>query len=279
MLALAFVKAAPGGPLFLRPLSKMADSCIGPATVIDPVFLPRIPLPAKPRVVEHRAGKPFVPKNYDPYFYLLCGVFFFVGLTRRAFPKYYSDMYRVFSQSGFRQKSIRDQLLQNKVASIGLNVIFFVTGGVFIYLVSINKGILAQNAWYLQVLICIGFLMAIYGTKYIALMTGGWVFGSGDLLDSYSFIVFFVNKIAGLFLLPVILFLWLGVSSLHASLVSLSFLVLSLLFLYRFFLVLPLVRSRSGVSSFHFFIYLCTFEIIPILLLVKFLVNFLNTSV
>lgn len=245
---------------------------------VDPIFLPQPPNSKRvPRLIRRNA-EPFVPASFDNYFYILCGLLLFVGFTLRAFPKYYSDLYRVFSQSGFRQKSIRDQLLQNKAASLGLNAIFFLTGGIYIYLVSNYKGIMPPGVWYFQIFICVTFLMVTYSVKYLGLMAGGWVFGARDLVNSYGFLVFFINKITGLVLLPVVVFLWLGKEKLHPYFVVFSFIAIGMLLLYRYFLILPMVRNRSGVSSFHFFIYLCTFEILPILLLVKFLVNFLNRS-
>ena len=265
--------------LLLRPLSASADSCLSPAQVLQTDYLPRVIVRPHKTAAPFRPGVEFSPVSKDNSFYIICGLLFFVGITTRAFPKYYADLYRVFSQSGFRQKSIRYQLVQNQIASLALNIIFYVTGGSFIYLIASQKGISPDFPWYWQVLACIGFLLIVYGTKYISLMTGGWVFSARELLVSYSFVVFFVNKIAGLFLIPVIIMLWLGSNGLHGSVTTLAFMVLSLLFLYRFFLVLPMVRSKSGVSTFHFFIYLCTFEILPILLLVKFLMNFLSASV
>jgi hypothetical protein len=132
--------------------------------------------------------------------------------------------------------------------------------------------------WYSQVFICIGFLTAVYLVKYFSLMAGGWIFSAHELVNNYSFLVFFVNKITGLLLLPVVVILWLGSTVVHPVVVVVAFILISFLYLYRYFLILPMVRNKSGVSPFHFFLYLCTFEILPILLLVKFLVNFLNSS-
>jgi Domain of unknown function (DUF4271) len=271
------VSAQPGSPAY-HFLKGVNDSCINPATIIDPLFIPKYGYKEPVPVIKIRTGSPFLPPSSDTYFYILCGLFLFVGISVRAFPKYFADLYRVFMRSGFRQKSIRDQLVQNKIASLGLNTIFFITGGLFIYLISRYEMVMPSGNWYSQALICIGFLVSVYLVKYFSLMAGGWVFSSRELVENYAFLVFFVNKIAGLFLLPVVLILWLGSKSFHPVVVVASFIVISFLYMYRYFLILPMVRNKSGVSSFHFFLYLCTFEILPVLLLVKFLVNFLNSS-
>jgi hypothetical protein len=271
------VSAQPGSPAYDF-LKGVNDSCKNPATIIDPLFMPKYGQKQPVSVMPIRDGKPFFPTSSDTYFYVLCGLFLFAGVSFRAFPKYFADLYRVLRRSGFRQKSIRDQLVQNKIASLGLNAIFFITGGLFIYLISRYEMFLPNGNWYSQVLICIGFLISVYLVKYFSLMSGGWIFSAQELVDNYSFLVFFVNKIAGLFLLPVVVILWLGSPVLHPVVVVVSFMVISFLYLYRYFLILPIVRIKSGVSSFHFFLYLCTFEILPIMLLVKFLVNLLNSS-
>jgi Domain of unknown function (DUF4271) len=271
------VSAQPGSPAydFLRGVN---DSSKNPGTILDPFFAPKYGQPPPVGIIKIRTGKPFLAQSSDTFFYILCSLFLFLGITIRAFPKYFGDLYRVFMRSGFRQKSIRDQLVQNKIASLGLNVMFFITGGLFIYLISRYEMLLPSSNWYSQVLVCTGFLISVYLVKYFSLMAGGWVFSARELVDNYAFLVFFVNKIAGLFLLPVVVMLWLGSPKAHPVVVVISFIIISFLYLYRYFLILPMVRNKSGVSSFHFFLYLCTFEILPILLLVKFLVNVLNSS-
>lgn len=269
--------AQPGTPAYDF-LKGVNDSCKNPAGILDPMFVPKYGQKAPVYALKVRTGQTFLSPSSDTYFYILCSLILFVGISFRAFPKYFADLYRVFMRSGFRQKSIRDQLVQNKIASLGLNVIFFITGGLFIYLVSRYEMLIPSGNWYSQVLICTGFLISVYLVKYLSLMAGGWVFSARELVDNYSFLVFFVNKIAGLFLLPVVVILWLGSPKAHPVVVVVSFIIISFLYLYRYFLILPMVRNKSGVSSFHFFLYLCTFEILPILLLVKFLVNFLNSS-
>jgi hypothetical protein len=229
-------------------------------------------------VWQMKSAEVFTPVSRDHEFYLMAGIFLFLGLTIRFFPKYFMDMSRLFFQSGFRQKSIRDQLLQNTAASLAVNAIFFFTAGLYIYQIGVYQGFEFSGTWLSQILACIAFLLVVYLIKRIALSLGGWIFASHEMANQYAFIIFFVNKIIGLVLLPIIVVLFLGRQSLHPFFTVISFIVLVLLFLYRYFQILPTVRRQSGVSSFHFFIYLCTFEIIPILIIVKYLVNLLSES-
>lgn len=255
------------------------DSSVNPASILHPIFLQQN---FSPRIIKkqvERPAIPFAPSGADQFFYFLCGLLFIVGLTVKLFPKYYTGLYRVFFQSGFRQKAIRDQLVQNRLASLSLNLLFFITGGIFIYLFFGYKGVSIEGKWYVRIGLCVLLLMLVYGGKYIALQSGKWLFGTKAEIENYSFIVFFLNKIAGLLLLPAVVVLWLGSPSIHPVFAIGTLLLVGSLFLYRYLLALPMARKLSNVSSFHFFIYLCGFEILPIILLAKFLMNFLESSI
>jgi hypothetical protein len=255
------------------------DSSVNPATILQPIFLPQN---FGPRIIAKKVERPaipFSPAGSDLFFYFLCGLFFMVGLSVKLFPKYYTGLYRVFFQSGFRQKAIRDQLVQNRLASLSLNLLFFITGGIFIYLFFGYKGISMEGKWYVRIGLCVLLLMLVYGGKYIALQSGKWLFGTKAEIENYTFIVFFLNKIAGLILLPAVVVLWLGSPSIQPVFAIGTLLLVGCLFLYRYILALPMARKLSNVSSFHFFIYLCGFEILPIILLAKFLINFLESSI
>ncbi len=254
------------------------DSCKFTRIKFDPVFIPNFKTHHLHKSPAVRVGQIFNPATMDVRFYILCGILLLLGFLLRSSPKYFNNLFGLLLRSGFRQKSIRDQLIQNKLTSLTLNMLFFLAGGLFIYLLVQHLGLVSTQPWYIQAAISISFLSIIYIVKYISIITGGWIFASNDLANQYVFIVFFVNKIAGLFLLPMVVILWVGNPVLYPFFNTVSLILVGFLFLYRYYLILPLVRSKSGISAFHFFLYLCTFEFLPILLLVKFLVDFLNSS-
>ena len=51
----------------------------------------------------------------DYLFYLLVGMFLLLASVRAGFPKYFNDLFGLFSHSTFKQKSIREQLSQTAV--------------------------------------------------------------------------------------------------------------------------------------------------------------------
>lgn len=261
-------------PLF----TQHQDSCINPKPVMDSLFLPRLAPKRVAATWQWQQGKPLQRPNSDIPFYIMSVLFLFTGLTLRTFPKYFQNLNRLFFQSGFRQKSIRDQLVQNKTASLAANTLFFFSTGTYLFILANQFGKSLSGLWYAGLLTCVAVLLIIYLVKYLALLLGGWIFNAKELANQYAFIVFFINKIVGLFLLPVTVVLWFGKHSLHPYTLVISYLVLFFLFVYRYFLILPILRRQADISAFHFFIYLCSFELVPILLLVKVLMNYLPNS-
>ena len=223
-----------------------------------------------------RSQQTFSPPEKDIIFYTLVGLLFFLGFIRLVFAKYFTDLFRIFFQTNFRQKSIREQLLQNKMPSLLLNLFFCISGGLFLYFVASYKGWLQPNGFIQKAALCIALVTIVYVVKYIGLRISGWLFGMEDVTETYLFIVFLINKIVGVLLLPAILILALGSNILQPVLLVISLLLLVILYLYRYLIALPIVRNHSGLTGFHFFIYLCAFEVVPVLLIYKLLILILS---
>ncbi len=269
------IAAQDSRPLFFNPFNQTVDSLKNPVKVIDPVFQPRLPFFQKADVSQ-RPEKPAHFESKEEYFYYLMFILFFIGFIIKSYPKYFSDMSRVLFRAGFRQKSIRDQLSQNKQASLILNFIFFLVGGTFLYLIAVTKGVEIAGEWYSLLAICIVFITTVYTFKFIGLYLAKWLFGYRDSMEAYIFIVFFLNKVAGLALIPFIIFLWIGHPSLYPYLITLSFIMLVLFYVYRYRLIFPILNSNTRISGWHFFIYLCSFEILPLLIVSKILLSYIN---
>ncbi|MCU0334637.1 MAG: DUF4271 domain-containing protein [Chitinophagaceae bacterium] len=229
---------------------------------------PYLPLQAD---VYYRMEPSFSPSHDDATFYALAGLVLILAMMRSAFSKYFADLLRMFAQSTLRQKSLREQLLQNRLASLLLNIFFCLSAGTFLYQLAKYQQWLPlhrQHLWW-SWLACIGFVAAVYLVKYISTATSGWVFGFHELAEQYNFMVFLVNKVVGILLLPASIILALGSSGLQSVFVVLSIAGLGLLFIYRYVLAIPMLRQHVRAIPIHFFLYLCAFEIIPVLVLYK----------
>lgn len=264
----------PKRPHFYLQVGGQLDSMVNPATVMPAEYMPRLwyGLPAAQVL---RPAAPFAPSSYDYAFYFLLAVLFLTALARYLFPKYFADLNRVIFQTGFRQKSLREQLQQNKLASLVLNTLFVISGGTFLWLIARYKGFLPEERTWLYLGLSICFVAAVYLVKNIALDLAKWLFNLGEALDTYKFIVFVLNKVLGLVLIPVCLVMWLGQSTLQPVVFTLAMVLLGFAFLYRYMLAFPVLRMVGRLSGFHFLLYLCAFELVPILILAKILLSFL----
>jgi hypothetical protein len=124
---------------------------------------------------------------------------------------------------------------------------------------------------------CIGLSIA-YFIKFIGLKVTGWLFSLTEAADSYIFIVFIVNKMMGILLLPFLFLLAFSVGKVYTIGLTLSWCLLGGLIAYRFFLTYAAIHNQVKVNPFHFFLYLCAFEIAPLLLIYKGLLLFFRIT-
>jgi hypothetical protein len=214
----------------------------------------------------------------ETMFYFLSGLLIYFGFIRLLFGKYLSNLYSLFFRVSMRQQQIREQLMQSPLPGLLLNLLFYVSGGCFLSFVAMHYQMVpVTNQWALMGW-CALLLAVIYIGKLILLKLAGWIFSMGRLANTYLFIVFLVNKMIGIFLLPVLVMLAFAGPVLFNVTMTLTFVVLVIFLLYRFIIAYNPIRNEIKVSQLHFFLYLCAFEIAPLLLIYKVLLIFVERS-
>jgi hypothetical protein len=197
------------------------------------------------------------------------------ALLKLGFAKYFNDLFRVFFRTTLKQRQIKEQLIQTPLPSLIFNAFFVASAGLYIDLVlyyyEFNP---VDNFWLLYLYCCIG-LSVIYLVKFVGLKICGWLFNMQQAADSYTFIVFIINKVIGISVLPFLALLSFIDGTLHTVSLVLSWCCISGLFLYRFILGYAAIRNEVRFNLFHFFLYLWAFEIAPLLLIYKLLLFFL----
>lgn len=214
----------------------------------------------------------------DQFFYVLLVVLLLVALLRYFFERYFNNLFRVFFNTSLRQSQLTDQLLQAKQVSLFFNTIFAVTGGLYLYF-------LLQHFKWVSTLdplvtagICIVTVAVIYFLKYLTLKFTGWLTGYREAANTYLFIIFLINKILGILLLPFVIVIAFGAAFLQYPAVLVSLLLIGLMFLLRFLRSYGLLRKDIKVSRLHFFLYIAGVEVIPLLLIYKLLMILLNKN-
>lgn len=231
---------------------------------------PYLPLLAPPvyRLIDYRKRS-----NKDELFYLMAGVVACLAFIKVVFPRYFRNLFLLFFQTSLRQKQTREQLLQDNLASLLTNLLFVITAGLFAALVIRNQGWLSMPFWWLA-LYGSGLLAMVYTGKYLFLLFAGWVFNTREATGAYIFIVFLVNKVAAILLLPFLLVYAFAGETLAGIALTVVLGLMALLVLYRYLVSFGAIRSNLKVNALHFFLYLCAVEILPIMLMYKLLIGY-----
>ena len=227
---------------------------------------------AKPESAPASATRVF--RGKEGLFYLLIFLLITYGLLRQVFPKYFSDLFRLFFRTTLKQRQISEQLMQTPLPSLLLNGFFVFSTGLYIAFVLQHFKLDPFDNFWLLFLYCSLGLTAIYFIKFIGLKITGWIFNMREIADSYVFIVFIVNKMIGILLLPFLILLAFALGDVYSVAFTLSVCVVAGLVAYRFILSFAAIRNQVRVNPFHFFLYLIAFEIAPLLLIYKGLLVF-----
>ncbi len=228
---------------------------------------------ARESQVVYKIEQRFALPDKDLLFYMILLLIFLFGFVNNVFPQYFSKLFKQFSQSSLRMIQYREQLLQNSLGSLIINFCFILSFSLMSTLLIFNRHLLALSFWEGFFYISL-FFTFLYIGKYISLQIAGYVFNSKELVNTYIFVVFMINKVLGVLLVPFILVLAFSKPIFHPYAIGGAALITVLLILYRYLFSLTSVRNKLHISSFHFFLYLCAFEILPLTLLYKFIVQY-----
>jgi len=208
-------------------------------------------------------------------FYGLCIIVLILGLFKTFYFGYFNNLFRVFFNTSIRQNQLTDQLLQAKLPSFILNIFFAITTGFYIWLLFKNYHPPRFINDQLLLPVCIMGIGILYFAKYCILKFIGWMSGMQQATDNYIFVIFLVNKIIGIILVPFIIILAFSTPFWLNSTTTFSLLVLGLLFLSRYIKTYGVFEYKFPLEPLHFIIYITALEIIPLLIIYKATIDYL----
>jgi len=215
----------------------------------------------------------------DELFYTMLGLLLYFGLIKVAFDKYVSNLFLLFFRASMRKQQIREQLLQTPLPSLLLNTFFVASAGLYGAFLANHYGLAAHQEFPLTFGICATAIASLYLVKFAILKMSGWIFNISMATDAYIFVVFLVNKMMGILLIPFLVVLaFTSAEELYAATVTISLIMIGILLVYRFSTGFRHLRNEIKLSIFHFFIYLCAFEITPVVLIYKVLLAYLEKA-
>lgn len=211
-------------------------------------------------------------------FYLIVFLLIIFAIIRNTFPKYFNDLFRLFFRRTLKQKQVREQLMQTPFPSLLMNGFFVITGGLYLsFMLQHFKIGEPGNFWLMFLYSCLG-LSAAYFIKFAGLKICGWLFSMEEAANSYIFIVFVVNKMIGILLIPFLLIIAFSTGDFYLLGLTFSWFLIALIMIYRVIMTFSIIRNEIKVNPFHFIIYICAFEIAPLLLVYKALLIFFSQT-
>jgi hypothetical protein len=211
-------------------------------------------------------------------FYTMIAFLLAFALLKRLFPKYFTDLFRLFFRTTLKQRQIREQLMQSPLPSLLFNGFFVLASALYIDLLLQHFNLNGVNDFWKMFLYCGLAISVVYLVKFLGLKVSGWIFSAAEATNSYLFIVFIVNKMIGIYLLPFLVLLSFTQGNIYQVSLTLSWCGIGALYFYRFILSYGAVRNQVKVNPFHFLLYICAFEIAPLLLIYKSLLFFFNRT-
>jgi len=225
-------------------------------------------LAAKNAAPPGKEGDVRVAPHKEDLFYILAGLLLFLGFVKVAYTRYFQNIFKLFFQTSLRQKQTPEQIVQGYVPGFLLTLLFFIVGGMFIAIYAEAQSLLKGPLW-MRVLFCSGVFACIYLVKYLVTLFAGLVFNVKEAAGTYSFIVFLVNRVMAIILLPLLIMLAFYGGDARAVLFTITASIVVILLMYRYILSLTVIRKNLKVSALHFFIYLCAVELMPLLVIYK----------
>ncbi|MEO8766265.1 MAG: DUF4271 domain-containing protein [Ginsengibacter sp.] len=202
-------------------------------------------------------------------FYTLCVIVLILGLFKTFYRGYFNNLFRVFFNTSIRQMQLTDQLLQAKLPSFILNIFFAITTGFYTWLLFKNYHPPRFINSQLLLPVCILAVGVLYFAKYCILKCIGWMSGMQQAADNYIFVIFMVNKIIGIILVPFIVVLSFSPPPWINNTTIVSALILGLFFLSRYIKTYGALEYKFPLKPLHLIIYITALEIVPILLIYK----------
>lgn len=217
-------------------------------------------------------------ESKDVLFYTILSLVFLFAILKFLYLRYFNNLFRVFFNTSLRQNQLTDQLLQAKLPSLLFNIFFILIGGLYLYLLLKYYGKVGDHSKWKFLLIFSSILFIIYVAKFIILKFAGWITGFRQEADIYIFIIFMINKIIGICLIPFVIILAFSDKNLADIAIVLSFILILFMTLMRYFRSYNLLQRRIEISRFHFFIYLIGIEILPLLVIYKLALIFISNN-
>ncbi len=191
-----------------------------------------------------------------------------IGYLFSAFHSRFVSMLRAFFLIRFSNQLSREEYSLTHPVSAFLSLNFIISCSLFIYQSISSKSVfyLTYESNFSSFLIVVFCVTIIYLVKTVSIKILGFVLEKQLVANEYIFILFLVNQITGIGLIPIIIFIAYGKKSIESGFIYIGIAFLIFAFIVRIGKGIVSSLSSRQVTPFYIILYLCTFEILPLLL-------------
>ena len=215
----------------------------------------------------------------DALFYVITALVLLLAFFRYFYNRYFTNLFRVFFNTSLRQSQLTDQLLQAKLPSLLFNIFFVLSAGIYVFVLLNFYHFIKPDTKWLFLLSSIAIMSLIFFIKYFTLKFTGWLTGLQEATDTYVFVVFLINKILGICLVPFIIIIAFSDVIIVKNAALISLMIIGIFLLLRFLRSYGLLQNQLKISRFHFILYIAGIELLPLLLIYKGLMVYLSKIV
>lgn len=198
---------------------------------------------------------------------------FFITFFRNL----YGRAYQAMLNDNLLNQAYRDRQSGAGQAYMILYSLFFINGGLFLFLLLRHKKVVLPGETHIMnLLYCVAGVMAVFLLKHLLLRIVGAIFPITKEISAYSFTIMIFGIMMSLFLGPANFLIAYAPEGFTTLLINGTLCVLVLFYILRSLRGAFIANNYLLYYKFHFLLYLCTVEIAPALALVKIISNQLS---
>ncbi len=216
----------------------------------------------KNRAADKKARQSFL-------FTVLIGLVIFIAILFTMLREYFWKVYDAFRNDNLLNQLQREQGFLPNTPYLFWYSLFFLTSGIFVFLLLDYSNSLPFDGYWLNLYACIGSVLAFFLFKHFLLSIIKWLFPIKKEISIYNFSIVIFNIIIGLILVPFVVFIGYGPSDLIKISFYISMGLVFITFVFRQLRGLFISGKYLILNKFHFLLYLCTVEIAPVIVLIK----------
>jgi hypothetical protein len=194
---------------------------------------------------------------------------FAIAMVRRFFPLDFYVIVEAYFKDRLLQQVSKEDNMATSWPYIFLYIIFSFTLGLFLLMLDAyanqSQSLLTFNNFF-KVSLIVGVLFIV---KILFIRFVSFIFELNKLVREYIAVLYLVYFNSMLILLPAVLILSLLPTAYFTIIISLSIILIFILFIYRFLRTAFHLFGNLRFSIFYLILYLCCLEIAPILILVR----------